>query len=233
MTVELQGKKLLIIEDDSGICDLLNSFFAVHGVSTTLHHKGSGVEEVISRETPDLILLDIVLPEKDGFTILQELRQKGNRIPVIMLTEQATINDKVKGLLTGADDYITKPFSTRELLARVTSLIRRVSPHSLPAEPVQIGQLSLHLTARELFLPNRKQLPLTKTEFDLFAYLAGRRPEPVTHRELLEEVLGYRSDTETKALVMHITNIRKKLVIHHVEEVRIETLAGIGYKLAP
>lgn len=228
----LQGKKLLVVEDDPGICELLESYLSNGGALVEVVKTGDGAADAIQKVQPDLILLDVVLPGKDGFAVLESFRAAGGKVPVIMLTDQSTVDDKVKGLTTGADDYVTKPFSTRELGARIESIFRRVG-QEVKTDPVVIslGPLTLHLAERELKHDAGGVLQLTKTEFDLFAYLAVRLSQVIAHSSLLEEVMGYRGDIETKALVMHIANIRRKLLHSEVENVKIETVAGVGYKL--
>lgn len=179
------------------------------------------------------MILDVVIPYQDGFTILEKLRRSGNSIPIILLTDKDSVDDKVKGLEYGADDYMTKPFSTRELVARVQNVLRRSNSEISDSvgENFHLGDLIVKVRAREVVMQNGKSLALTKTEFDLFSYLARNKGEAVEHATLLSEVMGYRGDIETKALVMHIANIRRKMMNVAVEGVVIETVAGIGYKI--
>ncbi len=231
--LELEGVSVLVVEDDPGILNLLRTFFLSQGATVAIEQNGKDVLQRVDDFCPDIIVLDVVMPYMDGFTILESLRGRDNKTPAIMLTDKSTVNDKVKGLDFGADDYMTKPFSTRELLARVKNVLRRAGAikNGDSSEQITVGSIQIILLAREVRLPNGKQLQLTKTEFDLLCYLARNKLKVVSHGTLLKDVLGYKSDIETKALVMHIANMRKKLAKAALEDVKIETVAGVGYKL--
>ena len=223
---------LLLFEDDPFIRDMLVVFFTAQGVQVRAAADGREALARIRAEQPDLILLDVVLPFQDGFSILREMRREGVETPVIMLTEKGGVDDKVTGLEFGADDYLTKPFSPAELLARIRVQLRRARPAGeAPARPLTIGPLTIDPAAREALLADRSRIPLTKTEFDLLYYLAARGTAVASHAELLKEVLGYEPDTETKSLVMHIANIRRKLDKACPDALTIRAVAGVGYKL--
>jgi DNA-binding response OmpR family regulator len=228
---ELAGTKMLIAEDDEGILSLLRTFFESQGAEVFTEEHGRDMVVRADEIQPDIILLDVVMPYVDGLTVLANLRAAGNQIPVIMLTDKNTVDDKVKGLDYGADDYVAKPFSTRELLSRVKSVLRRsdVSAQNSIVSEMPLGNIVIKPLAREITVGESDSLKLTKTEFDLLLYLAERKACVASHVELLNNVLGYKNPVETKALVMHVANIRKKMAKAQVEGVRVETVAGVGY----
>ncbi|MGI6655778.1 MAG: response regulator transcription factor [Desulfobulbus sp.] len=203
------------------------------GATVATSEDGRDAMARIAEAAPDILLMDVVMPYRDGFSILQELRQTNRDLPVIMLTEKSEVEDKVTGLEYGADDYMTKPFSPKELLARVRVQLRRSHQAGGNARVLSIGVLRIDLQAREVLLPDGSFLHLTKTEFDLLAFLADRPGAVVPHAQLLGDVLGYDPMVETKSLVMHIANIRRKIDQHCPGALTIKAVAGVGYKLIP
>lgn len=232
-TEKLDGVTILVVEDDPGIINLLESFLESMGATVMVLQSGKNVLQMINSRKPDLMVLDVVLPFKDGFTILKDLRETGNMTPVIMLTDKSSIDEKVKGLSTGADDYMTKPFSTRELFARIKTVLRRIhdADTATMVKSISIGSISINPASRDIDMGGGNFLQLTKTEFDLVHFLARKKEQVVEHTILLQEILGYKSEVETKALVMHIANIRKKFAKAALYDVKIETVAGVGYKM--
>lgn len=231
--LELDGISILVAEDDVGIVTFLRTFFEQNGASVWVEYSGREVLEKVQGLKPDIIILDVVMPYVDGLTVLAQLRESGDTTPTIMLTDNSTVDDKVAGLDSGADDYMTKPFSTKELLARVKSVLRRrgVTEHVENDGSITIGGVEIDPMAREIKKSDGSFVKFTKTEFDLFYYLARSKSQVVRHTSLLEDVLGYKGDVETKALVMHIANMRKKMAKTALDAVKIETVAGVGYKL--
>ncbi len=230
---ELEGVTILVAEDDDGILSLLQTFFETHGATVYPEESGRDVLEHIAAFRPNLVLLDVVMPYADGFSLLGDLRSGGDFTPVIMLTDKSTVEDMVKGLDCGADDYIAKPFSTKELLARVKSVLRRVemAHGGEKNETLGFGNVQINPLSREVVVAGTVILQLTKTEFDLLCYLVERKAKVASHTDLLNDVLGYKNPVETKALVMHIANIRKKMAKFGVLGGKIETVAGVGYML--
>ena len=223
--------KLLLFEDDPAIRSMLVALFSAHGTTVAAAEDGKDALARIEAEKPDIILLDVIMPFQDGLTILQQLRERDTATPVIMLTEKNEVDDKVTGLDYGADDYMTKPFSPKELLARVKAQWRRASADSRNCLPLTIGQVAINPLSREVSLPDCTLVPLTKTEFDLLYYLGVKCEHVVSHGELLKEVMGYEPDTETKSLVMHVANIRRKLERTCPGALAIKSVAGVGYRL--
>jgi DNA-binding response OmpR family regulator len=227
--------RVLIIEDDPSIQKMLRSFFLAHGAEVLTAEDGRLGLTMINSVNPDVVILDVVLPYIDGFSIVDKLRKDANEVPVILLTEKNTVEEKVEGLGLGADDYVTKPFSTKELLARVKCQLRRrgKSTFEKTTPPVMAGSITIYPKTREVSCNSNKEelLPLTKTEFDLLYYLAQRQTQVCSHGELLQDVMGYNTDIKTKSLVIHIANIRRKLSDNNIDDVQIKAVTGVGYRL--
>lgn len=221
--------RILIIEDNPTMMRMLEANFEKRGDEVILSRDGQNILDLIGSEAPDIILLDVMLPFKDGFTLLKDIRAAGVDTPVLMLTQKGEVDDKVRGLEWGADDYVTKPFSFRELYARIRSHLRRQKG---AMSLVKVGSLRIDLGSRIAFFADKEISGFTKTEFDLLHHLAKASPQVVTHGDLLENVLGYRADAETKSLVMHIGNLRKKLKSNGLaEKVGVNSIPAVGYKL--
>jgi len=228
-----QPFKILIVEDDAGIAEMLRFFFVSQGMTANVASDGKQALTVIPSLQPDIIILDIVLPYLDGFSVLARLRSDAVSIPVILLTEKDSVEKKLQGFDFGADDYVTKPFSLRELLARVHAILRRNRAANGPDRnrTITLEPLTINPMQREATLADGTVLPLTKTEFNLLYFFAGKINQVVPNSVILETILGYDPDSQTKALVMHIANIRKKLNDHNVTALQIKAVPGIGYKL--
>ncbi len=225
--------KLLIVEDDPGIATMLNTFFTSHAVDTKVAEDGRQALELVESFKPDIIILDIVLPYLDGLSVLDTLRNKANQTPVILLTDKSSVEEKLQGFEYGADDYVTKPFSPKELWMRVQAVLRRSSltDAGKKQKTIRIGQLSINPSTREAIVSGNTALKLTKTEFDLLYFLADRKEQAVPHALILEKVMGYSPTSETKALVIHIANIRKKFDSHGIQRLALQAVPGVGYKI--
>ncbi|MGL1931822.1 MAG: response regulator transcription factor [Desulfotalea sp.] len=223
---------VLIVEDDLAILGMLSALFQGDGASVQTADDGLDALALVRENKFDLIFLDVIVPSLDGFSLLQKIREIGVDAPIIMLTDQQMVEDKVRGLEFGADDYVTKPFSPRELLARARVQLRRqVSSTNATDSQIAIGSLTIDAQTRELTLDGKEQIHLTKTEFDLFLYLSERKDGVVTHESILTEVLHYQSSVTTKAVVMHIANIRRKLSAAGATSVNLKAISGVGYRL--
>lgn len=224
---------ILIIEDDAGIAEMLRFFFTSQGMRAKVALDGHQGLEMIASFQPDIIILDIILPYMDGLTLLEKLRRDNISIPVILLTEKNRLEDKLKGFNVGADDYVTKPFSLRELYARVQAVLQRTGNTRSANNPgaITIAPLTIDPLTREVYLADGSTLTLTKTEFNILHFLARHINQVVPHGIILEKILGYDPDSQTKALVMHIANIRTKLKSHNVTNLQLQAVTGVGYKL--
>jgi two-component system response regulator VicR len=226
-------KRILIIEDDISILKGLEDVLVFKSYEVLTATDGEKGYEAVIDEKPDLVILDIMLPKMDGFTICKKLRTEGNTTPILMLTARGEEPDKVKGLDIGADDYVTKPFSLPELLARVRALLRRtpeggkVSP---PPASIQIGDVLVDFKKHEA-LQGKKALNMSPKEFGILKYLATRIGEVVSRDELLDEVWGYDLYPTTRTVDNHIAQLRSKIEKDPTDPKYLVTVHSVGYKL--
>jgi two-component system alkaline phosphatase synthesis response regulator PhoP len=222
--------RILVVDDEPEIVRGLEDNLRFEGYQTCAATDGREALAVAARETPDLILLDIMMPGLSGWDVCRELRGKGIDVPIIMLTARGEEADRVRGLELGADDYITKPFSLRELLARVRAVLRRPGPRQKGLE-LAFGDVRVRLRGRQAFRAGR-EVTLTRKEFDLLAYLLEHRGEIVTRERLLDEVWGYERFPTTRTVDTHILRLRRKFEADPDRPAFILTVHGQGYRLA-
>ena len=220
------NRKVLIVDDERSIVDILRYNLEKNDMTAVCAYDGAEGLRLARECDPDVILLDVMLPEMDGFEVCRTLRAEGNNVPIIMITAREEETDKVFGLELGADDYITKPFSVRELAARVKSLLRRVAPQQ-ESEPqtLRSGDIMIDITNYEAFKGGEK-LSLTLKEFELLKVLVLSRGKVLTRDFLLDRIWGYEYYGETRTVDVHIRHLRQKLG----EEPYIETVRGVGYR---
>jgi two-component system alkaline phosphatase synthesis response regulator PhoP len=222
--------RILIVDDEPEMVRGLEDNFRFEGYQTLAATTGKEGLALAVREAPDLILLDIMMPELSGWDVLRALRQKGLDVPVIMLTARGEEVDRVLGLELGADDYVTKPFSLRELLARVRAVLRRPGPR-LKFEEFAFGDVRIRLRGRQVFKAGQ-EVRLTRKEFDLLRYLVEHRGEVVTRDRLLDEVWGYEQFPTTRTVDTHVLRLRQKFEKDPEHPAWILTVHGQGYKFA-
>jgi two-component system alkaline phosphatase synthesis response regulator PhoP len=222
---------ILIIDDEPEMVRGLSDNLRFEGYQTISAANGAVGLRLALSEAPDLILLDVMMPKMSGWDVCRELRTKGLDIPVIMLTARGEEVDRVLGLELGADDYVTKPFSLRELLARVRAVLRRPGPRR-KFEEFAFGDVRLHLRARQAFKAGR-EVRLTRKEFDLLRYLVEHPGEVITRDRLLDEVWGYERFPTTRTVDAHILRLRQKFEPDPEHPVYILTVHGQGYRFAP
>lgn len=228
-------QKILIVEDDRKTVQTVRLYLEHAGFAVRAAHDGRRALEEARNESYDLIILDLMLPEVGGIEVCRQLRAR-SATPIVMLTAKATEEDKLSGLEMGADDYVAKPFSPRELVARVRAVLRRTAPakereHAESSPPVRINDLTIDLESREVRVGNQ-QVPLTPTEFKLLETFAGSPRRVFTRRELLERALGWDYDGFERTVDAHIRNLRRKIDLDALRPSRITTVFGVGYKLA-
>ena len=226
----LTMERILVIEDELPMRTALADVLQAEGYRVLAAGDGeSGLQRAIE-EKPDLILLDIMMPKLDGYAVCQELRRLSNPVPVLMLTAKGQVEDRVTGLDSGADDYLVKPFSTQELLARVRALLRRT--HRLADAPskLRLGEVEVDLV-RQTLRRGKKQLHLTAKEFAMLRLMAQVPGEPVSRERFLDVVWGYAAFPTTRTVDNHIASLRSKLERDPEEPRWIKTVHGVGYKL--
>jgi len=216
-------KKILIVDDEPQIVEICVDYLNVAGYETITATHGVQGLSIARREKPDLIILDLMMPEMDGLDVCREIRRESN-VPIIMLTARVEETDKLIGLELGADDYITKPFSPRELAARVKVVLRRVSGDST-AEVIRVGHVSLDRAHFEVQIKKRT-ITLTPTEFEIMATLMSQPGRIFSRNQLLNAVHGVAFESYERAIDSHIRNLRRKLEPDEL----IITVHGVGYK---
>lgn len=224
--------KILIIDDDDELCDLVSEYLAVEGFAVESAHDGeSGLGRALAGEF-DLAILDVMLPKKNGFDVLRELRRQ-SKLPVLMLTAKGDDMERIVGLEIGADDYLPKPFNPRELVARLRAVLRRVQSPPEP-KPVVAGEvytvddIEVSPTARTAKIGG-EDLSLTAVEFDLLAALLEQAGKIVKKEDLSQRVLDRRLSPFDRSLDMHVSNLRKKLGSRPDQSERIKTIRSVGY----
>jgi two-component system, OmpR family, alkaline phosphatase synthesis response regulator PhoP len=226
-------RKILIIEDEPNIRELVSYNLKAGGFLSLEAEDGISGMEMVETQKPDLILLDIMLPGKDGYEICKELRSAGNKTPIIMMTAKTDEIDKVLGLEFGADDYISKPFGVRELMARIKAVLRRFEGNvgEEPAgEILTVDEMSIDISRHEVTVEGRK-VELTMKEFELLTFLARNRGRAFSRDELLDKVWGINYLGESRTVDVHIRHLRKKMSLLEDEDKYIETIRGKGYKM--
>ena len=221
-------QKILIIEDDVDIATLISFNLERAGYGVDMVHDGREGLETILRDQPDLVILDLMLPSMDGYGILKEMQRdpRSHAIPVLMLTAKSQTDDRIRGLESGADDYLTKPFSPKELILRVQAIIKR--NRSTPGSVIfSFGPFRFDKNNLAFYL-NEKNLPLTSTEFKLLLFLCQRAGQAQDRNGLLRVIWGYSDDVHSRTLDTHMKRLRQKL---GDEGSLIETVRGVGYQV--
>jgi two-component system, OmpR family, alkaline phosphatase synthesis response regulator PhoP len=226
------AKRVLIVEDEEGLLDGLAHNFRYEGYEVLTARNGQEGLRTALKQKPDVVLLDIMLPEKDGFTVLKELRQRHRDIPVLVMTARNFEADVLKGFDLGADDYVTKPFGIKELIARVKRLVQRGGAAGTVPGPTiyKFGDVEVRFEPREVYKAG-KQVALSFKEFELLKYLIEHRGRTVSREELLEEIWGVDEElgVTTRTVDTHVSNLRSKLGAGF-EQPFIVAVHKVGYK---
>lgn len=220
--------KVLIVDDEPNIVQLAKLYLERDNFQVTAVGDGLRALETIREGQPDLVVLDVMLPRLDGFEICRQLRAEDNQVPIIMVTARDEDIDKILGLELGADDYLTKPFNPRELVARVRAVLRRgTAKEASPQSKLQIADLEIDLAGREVSI-NEEIIKLRTQEFEVLKVLAQNKGIVLSREQLLSKAWGYDFYGQTRTVDVHIAQIRRKLAD---SQIKIETVTGIGYKL--
>ena len=225
---------VLVVDDEPTIVEVVARYLERSGYETLMAADGLAALQVAEQGDPDLIVLDVMLPQLDGIEVMRRLHERpGKPVPVILLTARGEESDRLVGLRRGADDYVVKPFSPKELVARVDAVLRRVSP---PAEeataPIEVGSLRIDPAMRTVMLDG-DELSLTQREFDLLAYLATHPGQVFSRDQLMEAVWDDPSFNDTSTVTVHVRRLRAKLGDGPSAPRFIETVWGVGYRLRP
>jgi len=223
-------KRILIVDDEEMIVRTVKAYLDREGFKTYTAFDGDTALQAFEEKGPDLIVLDLMLPKKSGSEVTREIRAKSS-VPIIMLTAKAAEADRVVGLELGADDYVVKPFSPRELVARIRAVLRRYEGDRADVERIVVGDVEIDLKTRELTVGGRN-VELTPTEFDLLAYLARHPGQVFTRLQLLREVQGYTYDSFARTIDTHVKNLRRKIEEDPKNPRYILTVHGVGYRFA-
>jgi two-component system phosphate regulon response regulator PhoB len=224
-------ERILLIEDEPDIAEVLQYNLEKEGFQVDLARRGDTGLEMVRKEHPDLILLDLMLPGVDGLEVTRLLKRDPAtaHLPIVMLTARGEEVDRIVGLELGADDYISKPFSPRELVLRIKAVLRRLQHEETAAERLEVGGIVLDISGHQLRVEGR-EMPLTATEFRLLRLLMERSGRVQTRGQLLTDVWGYAEDIDSRTVDTHIRRLRRKL---GPEADRIETVIGVGYRMRP
>ena len=223
---------ILVVDDEPIVRDVVVRYLKRDGYRTLEAASGDEAERLLDKELPALIVLDVMLPGIDGLELCRSIRARSD-LPIVMLTARGEETDRIVGLELGADDYLTKPFSPRELAVRVRNLLRRAAnPYAGGGRALEFGDVEINSTTREA----RKRgnpLKLTLKEFDLLAFLASHPRRVFSREQLMDEVWGYRSELDTGTVTVHIRRLREKVEDEPARPRHIETVWGAGYRLTP
>jgi len=224
---------IAVVEDEPSISEVVSLYLKRAGFHVQIYADGLAAQEGFTRKIPDLVILDIMLPGMDGFSLTRSLRDR-SEVPIILLTSRREESDRIAGLEMGADDYVVKPFSPQELVSRVRAVLRRISKDekNSPDAPITFPDLSMDPQTR-FVSANGKEIPLTAKEFDMLYHLA-RHPRQVFSRDqLLDKIWGLSDYIDPSTVTVHIRRLREKIETDPANPTHLQTVWGVGYKFEP
>ena len=226
------ARRILVVDDDREIVRLLRAYLEQNGFEVLTAYDGERALHILRRERPDLVVLDLMLPDRDGWEVTRIVRSDPNlaATPIIMLTARVEDHDKIVGLELGADDYVTKPFNPREVVARVLAVLRRAQGEPAAPRLIRAGPVTIDLDAHQVQVGGRP-VSLTPSEFGLLQALAEQPGYALTRLQLIEKGLGYDYEGLERTVDSHIKNLRRKLEEAGASPDLIETVFGVGYRL--
>ena len=224
---------VLVVDDEPTIAEVVARYLERAGYHTRVAGDGVQAIEAAASERPDLVVLDLMLPRLDGLEVMRRLRdQDRDRIAVILLTAKGEESDRVIGLRLGADDYVVKPFSPAELVARVDAVLRRVGTSTAQESPLELGDLTIDPGARRAIVRG-EEIPLTQREFDVLLFLARHPGQVFSRNQLMDAVWQYSFYTDTSTVTVHIRRLRAKIEVDPAQPRHIQTVWGVGYRFQP
>ncbi|MCG2589287.1 response regulator transcription factor [Rhodohalobacter sulfatireducens] len=228
-----KSKKILIVEDEPSLVFTLKDTLEAENYDVNVVEDGAEAVETVQQFEPDLMILDLMLPNVSGYEICKEIRDLKYTFPIIMLTAKDQEIDKVTGLNLGADDYITKPFGVKELLARIRARLRRANAYSKsgPAGLLKLGDIKIDLNDGKVFKPNQKEEELSTREVEIIEFFLSNANRPISRDDLLEKVWRYEYSTNTRTVDVHISKLRAKIEKNPDDPKYLVTLHGVGYML--
>ena len=221
------GRDILVVEDDFNISNLIQMYLVKEGFDARIAADGGKAIEEFQKKTPDLILLDVMLPVMDGWAVLSRIRET-SRVPIIMLTAKSEVMDRIQGLEMGADDYIVKPFEMKELIARINAVLRRTEIPNDTSKRLTFDKLSIDLDGYELIVDGKK-IDTPPKELELLYHLAATPNKVYTRNQLLDEVWGFDFFGDSRTVDVHIKRLREKLA-NVSDQWALKTVWGVGYK---
>jgi two-component system response regulator MtrA len=225
----IAGRRVLVVDDDQALAEMLEIVLQASGFETSWCGRGDEALPEFRRFRPDLVLLDLMLPGRDGVDVCRDLRAESPTVPIVMLTAKSDTQDVVGGLEAGADDYVAKPFKTQELLARVRTRLRRSSAGTDEPAVLRIGDLAIDVEAHAVHRSDQP-ISLTPLEFELLLALARKPRQAFSREQLLQEVWGYRHPGDTRLVNVHVQRLRSKIELDPESPEIIVTVRGIGYR---
>jgi two-component system, OmpR family, response regulator ResD len=224
---------VLVVDDEPTIAEVVSRYLERAGYRTRVAADGAHALELVARQRPDLIVLDLMLPGIDGLEVMRRLRQPDReRIGLILLTAKGEESDRVIGLRLGADDYVVKPFSPAELVARVDAVLRRVDTAPAQEAPIELSDLTIDPAARQLFVRG-EEVVLTQREFDVLLFMARHPGQAFSRNQLMDAIWQYSFYSDTSTVTVHIRRLRSKIEADPGQPRHIQTVWGVGYRFAP
>jgi two-component system response regulator ResD len=224
---------VLVVDDEPTISEVVSRYLERAGYRTRIAADGGQALELAAAQRPDLVVLDLLLPGLDGLEVMRRLRQGDrDRIAFILLTAKGEESDRVVGLRLGADDYVVKPFSPAELVARVDAVLRRVDTTAAHDAPLELSDMTIDVAARRVFVRG-EEASLTQREFDLLLFLARHPGQAFSRNQLMDAIWQYSFYTDTSTVTVHIRRLRSKIEADPTQPRHIETVWGVGYRFAP
>jgi two-component system, OmpR family, response regulator ResD len=224
---------VLVVDDEPTISEVVSRYLERAGYRTRIAADGGQALELAAAQRPDLVVLDLMLPGLDGLEVMRRLRQGDrDRIAFILLTAKGEESDRVVGLRLGADDYVVKPFSPAELVARVDAVLRRVDTTAAHDAPLELSDMTIDVAARRVFVRG-EEASLTQREFDLLLFLARHPGQAFSRNQLMDAIWQYSFYTDTSTVTVHIRRLRSKIEADPTQPRHIETVWGVGYRFAP